>query len=392
MQMSGMGRVAFLLGVAAVLALPLGGMPARAADDVIKIGVTEPLTGAVAASGNYVVDGAKIAADEINAKGGVLGKKLELVIEDNKSNPTDAAATAEKLILQDKVPVLMGAWGSTFTLAVMPKLMEYHVPLVVETSSSDKITTSGNPWVFRTAPTNGMVAQAFAKHVDKFHIKKAAFLVVNNDWGLGLAQSFSAMLKDHGIATGLTETMAPNAQDMNAQLSKIKSSDADTLFITTEVEQITLILKQAYALKLPQRIIIASASSSPDQLIQQAGAAANGIYCILFFAPWFPDMAVNPKLVESFVTEWKKRGYPFAGLTEGHRGYDGISTVAAAIKLAGKAQPAAIRDALWKVHVKGLNSDISFVKQGPKGRESGQNLANVYVIQIKDGKVAEPSF
>src|SRR5437660_8879348 len=120
------------------------GVTAAAAQESIKVGVIQPLTGAFAASGNYVANGAKIAADEINAKGGIRGAKLELVIEDNKSNPTEAVAVAEKLIVRDKVPVMMGAWSSTYTLAVMPKLMEYKIPMVVETSSSDKITTSGN--------------------------------------------------------------------------------------------------------------------------------------------------------------------------------------------------------------------------------------------------------
>lgn len=361
------------------------------AADTVKIGVNEPLTGAVAASGNYVTNGAKIAADEINAKGGLLGKKIELVIEDNKSNPTEAVAAAEKLIVRDKVPVLMGAWSSTYTLAVMPKLMEYKVPMVVETSSSDKITTSGNPYIFRTAPTNGMEAKVFSKEVGKFRIKKADFLVVNNDWGLGAAQAFSSMLKGHGIETGIRETMDANAQDLSAQLSKIKASDADTLFVTTEVEQITLILKQAKALGLKKRIITTGGSSSPDQLIQQDGNAANGTYHILFFAPWFPQKAEYPKLAEDFVSQWKKRGYEFAGLTEGFRGYDGVMTIAAAIKKAGKAEPEAIRHALWDVHIKGINGDISFIKEGPKNKESGQTVPRIYVVEIKDGKVTLPA-
>ncbi len=380
-------RVALLAGGLAVAFMP--GL-ARAAD-TIKIGVDEPLTGAVAASGNYVTNGAKIATDEINAKGGVLGKKLELVIEDNKSNPTEAASAAEKLIVRDKVPVLMGAWSSTYTLAVMPKLMEYKVPMVVETSSSDKITTSGNPYIFRTAPTNGMEAKAFSKEVGKFHIKKADFLVVNNDWGLGAAQAFSAMLKSHGVQTGIEQTMDANAQDLSAQLAKIKDSGADTLFVTTEVEQITLILKQAKSLGLKQRIITTGGSSSPDQLIQQDGDAANGTYHILFFAPWFPQKAENPKVAEDFVAAWKKRGYEFAGLTEGFRGHDGIETIAAAIKLAGKAEPEAIRKALWEVHVKGINGNISFVKEGPKGKESGQVVPQIYIVEIKGGKVTLPT-
>src|SRR5262245_63557138 len=119
------------------------------AQETIKIGVTQPLTGAFAASGNYVAQGAKIAEDEINKAGGVLGKQIQLIIEDNKSNPTEAVSTVEKLIQKDKVPVLIGAWSSTLTLAVMPKLDEYQVPMIVETSSSGKITTSGNPYIFR---------------------------------------------------------------------------------------------------------------------------------------------------------------------------------------------------------------------------------------------------
>lgn len=137
----------FKAATATAFALAMLGSTAFA--QTIKIGVNEPLTGAFAASGTYVVNGAKIAADEINAKGGVLGKKIELVIEDNKSNPTEAAAVAEKLITRDKTPVLLGAWGSSLTLAVMPKLVEYETAMVVETSSASKITTSGNPYVFR---------------------------------------------------------------------------------------------------------------------------------------------------------------------------------------------------------------------------------------------------
>jgi branched-chain amino acid transport system substrate-binding protein len=203
--------------------LSLGAGPAAAGG--IKIGVTEPLTGAVAASGTYVTQGARIAVDEINARGGVLGGPIELIIEDNKSNPTEAAAAAEKLIVRDKVPVLMGAWGSTFTLAVMPKLIEYGVPMVVETSSSDKITTSGNPWIFRTAPTSSMLATAFSKGVDNFQIKKAAFLVVNNDWGLSNAKAFTDMLKEHGIQTVMRETMGAADGDIGAQLSKLKATE-----------------------------------------------------------------------------------------------------------------------------------------------------------------------
>ena len=274
------------------------GFAGGAAAQTIKIGVNQPLTGPVAASGNFVVNGAKIAADEINAKGGIKGQKIELVIEDNKSNPTEAVAVAEKLIMRDKVPVMMGAWSSTYTLAVMPKLMEYKVPMLVETSSSDKITVQGNPYVFRISPTSGMEADAFANRVAQMKIRKADFLVVNNDWGKGAADVFAKMLKEKGASVGVVETMDASAQDLNAQLSKISSSDADTLFVTTAVEQLTLVLKQAHALGLKRQIITTGGSQSPDQLIEQAGPAANGTYHLLFFTPWFPEASPNPNARE----------------------------------------------------------------------------------------------
>ena len=369
----------------AALAITLLSGTARA--ETIKIGVNEPLTGAFAASGTYVVNGAKIAADEINAKGGILGKQIELVIEDNKSNPTEAAAVAEKLITRDKVPVMMGAWGSSLTLAVMPKLMEYETPMVVETSSSGKITTSGNPYVFRISPPSAVEAVAFKQIVDKLDLKKADFLVINNDWGRGTADDFGKMFKEKGINVGLVETMDQGAQDMSAQLSKIKGSDSETLIVTTAVDQLTLIFKQAAALGLKKKIITTGGSQNPDQIIAQAGAAANGTMHLTTFLPWFPDKTPNPKATEYFISEWKKRGFDFAGCTESFRGYDGIRTAAAAIEKAGKPEAAAIKAALWSIDVKGLNGDIVFKKSGPDGKESGQSQPNVYLIEISDGKV-----
>ena len=170
--------------------------------------------------------------------------------------------------------------------------------------------------------------------------------MVNNDWGKGAADVFGKMLKEKGVAIGAVETMDASAQDLNAQLSKIKSSDADTLFVTTAVEQLTLVLKQVQALGLKRQIITTGGSQSPDQLIEQAGAAANGSYHLLFFPPWAPEATPDAAAAKAFVAEWRKRGYTFAGLTEGFRGYDGIQTIAAAIRKAGKAEPEAIRAAL----------------------------------------------
>lgn len=355
----------------------------------LKIGVIQPLSGAVAASGNYVRMGAEIARDWQNAKG---GRKIELVIEDNKSDPKEAASAAEKLIVRDKVPAIMGAWGSSMTLAAMPKLEEYGVPMVVETSSAASVTKRGNPWVFRISPPSEMEALGLEKYIDQLGIKKADFLAVNTDWGRGSISAFGDMLKKKGKDVGVAEFMEQSATDMNAQITKIKNAGGDTLFLTTAVEQITLVLKQAQEQRLQRKIITTGGSSSPSQLIKQAGPAAEGTYHLLFFMPWFPEAMPDGKLAKAFVDEWNKRGHPFEGLTEGFRGHDGIATIVEAARIAGKDDPKAIRDALWKVSFTGVNGPIKFEKDGPAGKESGQSKPSIFIVQIKDGKVALPDF
>jgi branched-chain amino acid transport system substrate-binding protein len=386
-----MARTALALSAIVLAVLAASSAHAQPAE-AIKIGVIQPLSGPVAASGNYVRMGAEIGRDWINARGGVLGRQVQLLIEDNKSDPKEAATAAEKLIVRDKVPVIMGAWGSSMTLAAMPKLEEYGIPMVVETSSAAGITKRGNPWIFRISPPSEMEALGLEKYLKDLGIKRADFLAVNTDWGRGAVAAFGDILKRSGAGVGVTEFMDQAATDMNAQITKIKADNGDTLFLTTSVEQITLVLKQAQEQRLAAKVITTGGSSSPSQLIKQAGAAAEGTYHILFFLPWFPEAMPDGKLAKAFVDEWSKRGHPFEGLTEGFRGHDGIVTAAEAIKLAGKPDPKAVRDALWKVNVMGVNGPIKFEKDGPVGKESGQSKPSIFIVQIKDGKIALPAF
>ncbi len=98
----------------------------------------------------------------------------------------------------------------------------------------------------------------------------------------------------------------------------------------------------------------------------------------------------DPKQAKAFVDEWNKRGLPFDGLTEGFRGVDAMLTVAEAIRIAGTADPKAIQAALWKVNITGVNGPIRFEKDGPAGKESGQNKPSIFIVQIRDGKVILP--
>ncbi|TFL10273.1 ABC transporter substrate-binding protein [Pusillimonas caeni] len=377
------------IGIKAVVAaLSIVGASQGHAADVIKIGVNQPLTGVVAAAGTFVAEGAKIAAAEINDNGGVLGKQIQLIIEDNKSNPTEASNVTEKLIVRDKVSAMMGAWSSTYTLASMPKLMEYKMPMLVETASSGKITQMGNPYVFRISPTSAMEAETFAKRVKPMDIKRVEFLVVNNDWGLGAAQAYGDMLKKEGVEVGKTHIMDAAAQDMTSQLSAIKHANPPPshVFLTSGTEQITLVMKQAESLGLNVPVVT-TGGIMPQQLLDQAGAAANNTYHVMFFVPWFPEATLNPEGAKSFISRWESRKLDPAGMPEGARGYDGIHTLAAAIERAGDADPAKITEAIWQTEFDGLTGHVKFHKEGPAGKESGQSTPMTYLVKIEDGKI-----
>src|SRR2546425_404789 len=159
------------------------------------------------------------------------------------------------------------------TLAAMPKLEEYGLPMVVETWSAASITKRGNPWIFRISPPSEMEALGLERDVDKLGVKNVDFLAVNTDWGRGSISAFGDMLKKKGATVGVAEFMDQAATDMDAQITKIKGTGGGTLFLTTAVQQITLVLKQAQEQRLQRKVVTTGGSSSPSQLINQAGAA-----------------------------------------------------------------------------------------------------------------------
>ena len=167
---------------------------------------------------------------------------------------------------------------------------------------------------------------------------------MNNDWGSGAADVFGKMLKEKGVQVGVVETMDAAAQDMNAQLAKIKSSDADTLFVTTAVEQLTLVLQAGARARAQAPDHHHRRLADPRPADRAGGRRRQRQH-----APRCSSRRGSrkrrriPDWPKAFVAEWRKRGYNFAGLTEGFRGYDGIHTIAAAIEKAGKAEPEAIR-------------------------------------------------
>jgi branched-chain amino acid transport system substrate-binding protein len=358
----------------------------------VKIGVVYPLTGPIAAAGSYQKAGVEIARDKINSEGGILGKPFTLFVEDGANDPAQSVSAAEKLVTREKVDAMIAAWGSSPTLAVSASVTKkYGVPHIVDTASSVKVTLQDgkrpNPWLFRVSPTSRMEAVGLEKFlVSKMGFTKVAFLAVNNDWGRGAAEEFGNVVKRTGGSVVTTEIINADATDFLTQLTKIKGSEANSIIVTTDQSQISLILKQYKQLGMTQKILTTGGGIVPEGLILLSGPeAAEGVNIITFFTPWFPELTKVPKEAKWFADEYLKRGNAAKGFGECFRGYDGMKAIKAAFEIAKTTDKEKVREAFYKVDTWGLSGRIKF-------DEFGQSSPMILVVQVKNGKPFIPDF
>ena len=362
-----------------------GTWPTEAQQEPLRVGMIQPLSGPIAAAGSYIVNGAKIALDRLNAKGGVGGRRLELIIEDNKSDPAETRNAAEKLIVRDKVPVIIGAWGSSMTLAMMPLAAQHGVGIVVETSSSVKITdpkTPGAKMVSRISPTSELEAFGVEPLLPQLGMKKVGYIAVNTDWGRGAVVAFGDVLKKQGARIELVEYVGQADTDFYSQLTKFKAAGVDSVIITDDAPKTAKMLQQMKELGLNVKVLVTGGSAWPDSIVQLAGApAAEGAMFINFYNPYDHALAGDPEASRAYVEEWKKRGLPWIGVVEGMRGFDAVNLVAKALEMAGEPTAAKVHDALRRAEVRGLYGLNKFDK-------NGQSYCNIILSQVKDGKYA----
>lgn len=366
-----------------VFVVAMSSTPAAGQTGPVKIGAIQPLTGWAAEEGAQVVEGAKIAIDRINAAGGVKGRKLELLVEDGKADPTESRNAVEKLTTRDKVSVIFGAWLSSATLAIMPVVEKNQVPLVVETSGAKKITQPMNKWVFRFAPTFAQEAAGVEKCLLNLGFKNVAFLAQNNDWGRGSVEEFSKVLEKQGAKITSVDYVAGDAIDFYSQLTKIKNSNADSILFANTAPATAKLLQQAKELGLTQKVLATGMSNWTDQVIRLAGPeAAEGSYQTITLAAFAPDSAPSPTEAKVYVEEWKKRGRSWDGVVAGSKGYDAILVIARAIELAdGSSDRPRLRDALERIDMMGVTARIKF-----DANHDAQ--PNIVLAQAKSGKAA----
>ena len=340
----------FLVLVFAV-ALVMGGTALGA--ETIKIGMIQPLTGPVSFGGNTLLNGARLAVEKINAAGGVLGRKLELVPEDGQCVPPKSVNAAEKLIVRDKVSIILGAYCSSSSAAVKPVTNKYGVPQVTGVSTSPKLTQKGTEWFFRAQGTSALYANAIGPMLKKMGLKRMVFLVINDDWGRGVAAEFGRAFKAEGGVVAETIIFDRKEKDLSIYLTKARSLGVDSIVTACYTPHCIAIAKQAKEVGLKAKILGEGAWTTAP-FYRGAGAAGDGVIGFMEYV-YTLDNAMNRAFVAKYKARHKENPTKYSAA-----GHTLVNIAAQAIRRAGSTDRKAIRDALEKTNYDGLVGNYRF--------------------------------
>ncbi len=368
------------------VAVSLAVAPLATAQETVRIGVVQPMTGPVAYDGNIYVNTVKMLVDDLNAKGGVLGKKIELVIEDGACNPAQSVNAAEKLVVRDKVVGLLGAFCSTSTAAVMEVAKKHKVPLITGISTAAQLTEQGNPYFFRAVATTPMLGNAFGPVLPKaLNAKRFAFLTLNDDWGRSMQASYPKAIESGGGQIVANEFFQQSDLQFLSQITKVKAANPDAIVLAANTQQAVALSKQIRELGVTVPLVGEGAWSS-DSYIKLAGPAAEGVYGLVEYV-YTIKSPINEAFVKEFQAKLKENPSKFAGAA-----HNVLHIMVDAIGRAGTTDPEKIRAALEKTDYNGLVGNIKF---DAKHQAYGQT---VYLSLVKNGvpdvvetaKIAKP--
>lgn len=272
------------------------------AAEKIKIAVIAPLTGNIATFGQSTKNAIELLTEEINAKGGIDGKLIDVVYEDEKNDPVEGANAAQKVITQDKVVAIIGSVASKVSLAIAPIAQSEGVPQISPTSTNDKLTLAGD-YISRACFKDSFQGYVMAKFAgENLKAKKAAVLFdIGNDYSKGLAESFKANFSKFGGEVVAYESYSKDDQDFKALLTKIKGQKPEVLFVTDYYDKAALIAKQVKEVKLDVKILGGDGFDSPD-LVKIGGDAVEGVY----FSNHYSPEAENP-VAKKFIDAYKAK-------------------------------------------------------------------------------------
>ena len=308
--------------------------------DTIKLGEFASMTGKEAVFGQNVNKGTRLAIEESNAAGGVLGRTLELITEDDQSKPGESATVVKKLISRDKVVVILGEITSGRTLEAAPIAQAAKIPLISPGATNTEVTAKGN-YIFRVCfidDFQGTVMAKFAR--DTLKLKRVAILSsVSSAQSVGLAKYFRERFTSASTVIAAEQKYSEGDKDFRAQLTAIKAAGADGIFVPGYYAEAALICKQARDLGLTLPLLGVDGWESPD-LLAIAGAAAEGCYLSTHFSP-----ESKAPVVVAFNERYQKR-WGISANALSVLGYDATMLAIDAIRRAGSTDGAKIRDAL----------------------------------------------
>jgi branched-chain amino acid transport system substrate-binding protein len=308
-----------------------------------KIGAVTCLSGGLSTFGVSSIQGAKLAAEEINSSGGILGQPLELIIEDNQSKAGEAATAARKFISQDKVVAILGDLTSSSTMEIAPLAQAAKIPLLTPTATNVAITKVGD-YVFRSCfidPFTGQVMARFA--LDRLKAKRAIILTdVKQDYSVGLTDAIRKYFTQKGGQILKEISYSSGDVDFRAQLTSAKSLRPDVIFLPAYYTEAGLILLQARQLGITNPFMGGEGWDSPA-LLQVAGKSADGNFYANHFSAADPNPLVQ-KFVQNYQAKYHSPPDALAALW-----YDGARILAQAIQQAGSTEGAKVRDALAAV-------------------------------------------
>ena len=328
----------FLLGGLAFLTA-CGGEKTPGAEG-IQVGFFGALTGPTATFALSGKNGSALAADELNAAGGVLGKRIEFVVEDDRNEASEAASAVSKLITRDHVVALIGENASSRTLAAAPIAQSYGVPIISPSSTNVEVTKKGD-YVFRVCfidSYQGGVLSSFAYRT--LNARKAAILVdARNDYSVGLAAAFRERFEKEGGRIVGEMKYTEGDSDFSAQLTAIRDLQPDVLFVPGYYTDAGLVARQAKSLGLSATLLGADGWDSP-KLAEIGGAAVEGAYFSNHYSVDDPS-PVGRRFVDAYRKRYRADPDSIAALS-----YDAVRLLADAIRRAGSTEGKRVRDAL----------------------------------------------
>lgn len=359
----------WLLGAAMLCATALG---ASAQDDTVKIGAAVPITGPFANAGIQYYNSLRMAEEDINAAGGVGGKKFEIIFEDTQGTNPTAVNAFVKLTQQNDIPFAFLSSLSTQNLATEPSVTRAGIP-VIYGGGSVAVQERGNPLMFRVRPSDAVYAKALAYGVKEiFKSSKPGIIHTQDDYGLGTANAVEKELAELGVTVVAKEAYSPRDNDFSAQLLSLKNSGADLIMCVTFNRDGALIVQQRLSLGIEVPFFCGSAMIAPaTQDLLSAGEAKN-LYSV---GDTILGEAISPESAE-FVKRYTEK-FGFAPDPFGAAYYDSAWIVAKAIGEVG-SDPEKIRDYLKNLkNYKGLARTYTTDEHNNMG-------ADVVIVQFDD--------